>query len=150
MMKYVALAAASLMIFSLLSYTFYSDVRALERIKVEIKDVTIRQILPDMVLGISIKFINEEGREIRNMGGDIDVYILDKWVGKLNFSGVNIDGHSYQEIEIPLTLYYEHLTKSIVQAINEMNFNLSIKGIIKGKVLFGLVDYKVPVMAKWE
>jgi len=150
MKKYLVLAAASLLIFSFLSYTFYSDVRALENIKVEVNDVRIEKLLPNIVLGISMKLINERGRKIEDLEGDMDIYILNESVGKINFSHVDIGAHSYAEMEVPLTLYYDKIAKSILKAINSMNFSITIEGSIKGRILFGLMKYSVPVMAKWE
>lgn len=150
MKKYLVMAAASLLIFSFLSYIFYSDVRALENIKVEVNDVRVKKLLPDMVLSISIKLINDEGRKIEDLEGYMNIYILNESVGKINFSDVDMAAHSYAEIEVPLTLYYDEVAKGILKAIKNGNFNVTMKGSISGKILFGLMKYSVPIMARWE
>ena len=150
MKKYLVIALAFLFIFLFSSYNFYSDVKALKHIKVEINDVRVEKLLPDIVLNISIKFINEESREIRGLEGMMDIYVLNEYVGQITFRGVDIAGHSWREVKAPLTLYYSQIAAGILKAIKEMNFNLTIEGAVKARIFFGLLNYETPIMARWE
>ncbi len=148
MKGYIAIAVASILIFSFISYNVYADTKALKNIKMEIKDVKVERILPDILLKISIKFVNDEGRKIEGLEGEMEIYILNESVGYFNFSKIDIEKHSFKEVYIPLTLYYDKIARSIIEAIKRMDFNIVIKGNIRGKIFFGLITYSLPVEAK--
>jgi len=150
MKKIVAVFSVVAIIFAVLSVNTYMEVKAIKNVKIEIYDVEVEKIWPNIVINISMRLYNNESKEIKGLEGDFDIYILNVSTGRIKFEKVNIKAKSYSNVNTPLILYYEQIAKSIVEAIKNFDFNLSIKGKVEGKIFFGLIKYEKPVEAVWR
>ena len=150
MKKIVAIFSVVAIIFAVFSVNTYMEVKAIKNVKIEIYDVEVEKIWPNIVINISMRLYNNESKEIKGLEGDFDIYILNVSTGRIKFEKVNIKAKSYSNVNTPLILYYEQIAKSIVEAIKNFDFNLSIKGKVEGKIFFGLIKYEKPVEAVWR
>ncbi len=150
MKKIVAVFSVVAIIFAVLSVNTYMEVKAIKNVKIEIYDVEVEKIWPNIVINISMRLYNNESKEIKGLEGDFDIYILNVSTGRIKFEKVNIKAKSYSNVNTPLILYYEQIAKSIVEAIKNFDFSLSIKGKVEGKIFFGLIKYEKPVEAVWR
>jgi len=150
MKKIVAVFSVVAIIFAVLSVNTYMEVKAIKNVKIEIYDVEVEKIWPNIVINISMRLYNNESKEIKGLEGDFDIYILNVSTGRIKFEKVDIKAKSYSNVNTPLILYYEQIAKSIVEAIKNFDFNLSIKGKVEGKIFFGLIKYEKPVEAVWR
>ncbi len=150
MKKIVAIFSVVAIIFAVLSVNTYMEVKAIKNVKIEIYDVEVEKIWPNIVINISMRLYNNESKEIKGLEGDFDIYILNVSTGRIKFEKVDIKAKSYSNVNTPLILYYEQIAKSIVEAIKNFDFNLSIKGKVEGKIFFGLIKYEKPVEAVWR
>ena len=150
MKKIVAIFSVVAIIFAVLSVNTYMEVKAIKNVKIEIYDVEVEKIWPNIVINISMRLYNNESKEIKGLEGDFDIYILNVSTGRIKFEKVNIKAKSYSNVNTPLILYYEQIAKSIVEAIKNFDFSLSIKGKVEGKIFFGLIKYEKPVEAVWR
>jgi len=150
MKKIVAVFSVVAIIFAVLSVNTYMEVKAIKNVKIEIYDVEVEKIWPNIVINISMRLYNNESKEIKGLEGDFDIYILNVSTGRIKFEKVDIKAKSYSNVNTPLILYYEQIAKSIVEAIKNFDFSLSIKGKVEGKIFFGLIKYEKPVEAVWR
>jgi len=64
------------------------------------------------------------------------------YIGKGNFSNVNIEANSNISKDVIITIYYSGLAEATVKIIknliNEGEFSLNIKGTINANTLFGM------------
>jgi len=151
-MKKINLILFIIAIAILISITFnvYKEVKAIKNAKIEIYDVKVERLLPNILLNLSMKIINDENREINELKGNFEIYIINFSVGKIKFNKTDIPPHSFKNITILLTLYYNEIAKSIIYAIEKMAFKLSIKGNVEGKIFFGMLNYETPVEASYQ
>ncbi len=150
MKKIVAIFSVVAIIFAALSVNTYMEVKAIKNVKIEIYDVKVEKIWPNIVINISMRLYNNESKEIKGLKGDFDIYILNVSTGRIKFEKVDIKAKSYSNVNTPLILYYEQIAKSIIEAIKSFDFSLSIKGKVEGKIFFGLIKYEKPVEAVWR
>jgi len=141
---------AIIVIFILIFANVYLEVKAIRSIKIEIHDVKVKQIAPSILLDIKVRVYNQEARKIDDLKGDFEIYILNVSTGEIEFGEVDIPPHSYKNVSMPLVLRYRDIAEGVVEAIKKMDFNVSIKGSVEGRVFFGLLKYEEPVEAKWS
>ncbi|HEC76779.1 MAG TPA: hypothetical protein ENI33_05935 [Thermoplasmatales archaeon] len=151
-MKKIHLIFIILAVAILVAITFnvYEEVKAIKNAKIEIYDVKVEKLIPNIVLNLSIKIINGENRGIDDLTGNFNIYIINFSIGELKFHETDIPPHSFTNINVMLTLYYNEIAKSIIYAIEKMDFKLSLKGNVRGKIFFGLLSYKNPVEASYQ
>jgi hypothetical protein len=150
MKKIVVIFSVVAVILAALFVNTYMEVKAIKNVKIEIYDVEVEKIWPNIVINISMRLYNNESKEIKSLQGDFDIYILNVSTGRIRFEKINIEAKSYSDLDTPLILYYGQIAKSIIEAIKSFDFSLSIKGKIEGKIFFGLIKYEKPVEAIWR
>jgi hypothetical protein len=123
-----------------LGYIYYADIVALEGTEVTLKDINIQEIgLTYCDLKIFISFNNPSDRDISGLSAVFDIYIADKYVGKGSLSKLYIPAQSSLEKESTVTIYYANVAVAVVDGLKKGNFDLTIKGIASGNVLFGFI-----------
>lgn len=156
MRKLIVAFIGLLIIFLIVIFIVYNineDIKAIKSAKVEIKDVGVDEIalLKGYIkLGIKIKIINDEEREIKDLTGNLNVYILDVKIGEINFEKVSVPPKAFKYINASINLYYNEIAESVIEAVKHLKFSMSIKGKIVGKVFFGLIEYEKPVEAYYS
>ena len=150
MKKYVAIAIVVAVALSIM-YEIEEETKAIRNIKIEINDATIENIgVRYITIGINVSIINGESRDIKNMKGNFEIYILNVSFGSAKLDEASIKSHSSFTTRIPLKIYYHNLTEGILNAIKEGNFDIKMKGKITGKIFFGLLEYSQNVEARWH
>ena len=145
-MKKIAFFIA-IFIITFIFYNAYADINAIKNSKIEIYGVKIEKILPYIVLNIGMKIINNESRNIKELEGHFEIFILNISIGKMKFGKINVVPYSSKKLNISLIIYYDKVAESIIEIINQLNFNMTIKGKVRGKILFGLIEYEKPFEA---
>lgn len=144
MKKLIALIA--LVTISFILMVIYVDVRAIKNSVIEIHDVKVNEITSThLTLRVYMVIINEESREIKDLEGEFEIFILNTSIGKMYFNKVNVPPHSSKDMNLSLLLYYDKVGKSIIDVIMQLNFKLCVKGEVRGRILFGMLKYKKPV-----
>ncbi|HEC82699.1 MAG TPA: hypothetical protein ENI53_02305 [Thermoplasmatales archaeon] len=133
-----------------ITFNIYEEVNAIKNAKLEIYDVRVEKLIPNILLNLSIKIINDENKGIDDLTGNFNIYIINFSIGELKFHETDIPPHSFRNINVMLTLYYNEIAKSIIYAIEKMDFKLSLKGNVKGKIFFGLLSYENPVETSYQ
>lgn len=133
-----------------ITFNIYGEVKAIKNAKIEIYDVKVEKLLPNILLNLSMRIINDENKRINELKGNFEIYIINFSVGKIRFNKTDVPPHSFKNISILLTLYYNEVAKSIIYAIEKMEFKLIIKGNVEGKIFFGILNYKSPVEASYQ
>ncbi len=150
MNKKLAAAIAIIAFFLIIFANVYMEVKAIRSIKIEIYDVKVKRVAVDMLIEIRVRIYNNEGRKINDLEGNFEIYVLNVSIGDIKFNRVDIPPHGYRNVSMPLVLRYKDIAISVVEALKRMEFNLSIKGSVEGRVFFGLLKYEEPVEAKWS
>ncbi len=145
---------ALILIISLTAFILYNineDIKAIKNIKIEINSVRIEEIsLKCIKLNISIKLINNESRGIKDLNGDLNVFILNVFISNISFGRVNIPAKAFKNVSVFVYLYYGEIAGSIIETIKKMEFYICLKGKIDGKIFFGLIKYEKPVEIYYE
>lgn len=152
MKKIIAIFASALILIALI-YNVGLEIRAIKNAKVEIYDAKlgkINLIHRYVTLNLSIKIINDEKKRIEDLQGKFNIYILNVSIGEMNFSKIDIPSYSSRDVSMRIKIYFDKVAESIVEAIKKLNFKITLKGYIKGKIFFSLIDYKQNVEASYQ
>lgn len=143
-----SIAAAGIIVAAIL-FTVSTEVRAIQSIKMEIYDVRVEHMLPDIAITLSARIVNEENSRVRGLSGNFTVLVSNVSVGTMGFDTIDIGAHAQTTIDIPLTISYSQMAEGLIEAIASLQFSLTITGTITGDILFGLMSYRQPVEAHW-
>lgn len=149
-MKKIAAFIIAIFIIIFISYNAYADIKAIKNSKIEIYGVKIEKLLPYIVLNIGMKIINNESRDIKELEGHFEIFILNISIGKMKFGKINVAPYSSKKLNVSLVIYYDKVAESIIEIIKQLNFNMTIKGKVEGKILFGLIKYEKPFEAVYR
>ena len=123
-----------------LGYTYYADVTTLYNAELSIEDIRLQELsLTYCKLTIYIDISNPTDRYISGLTAMFDIFIADNYVGLGSFSKVSIPAQSNKEKGVAITIYYSNVAFSVVDGIKNRNFDLTVKGEVRGNVLFGLI-----------
>jgi hypothetical protein len=134
-----------IIIFSIIGYTYYADVEAISKTKVEIENIDLININPNSIkLGLIVKFINPSDREITDLSSNFKIYVDSNYIGRGSFSNINIKQQSYTSKQVSITIAYSDLAQSTIDIINNFikgeKTMFSIQGKITADVLFGSTE----------
>ena len=144
-----SIATAGIIMAALL-FNVSMEVRAIKGVKVEIYDVHVEHLLPDIVLTVGTKIINDEHRKVRGLSGNFTILVSNTSVGIMGFDAIDIGATSYETVRVMLTISYSQVAQSLIEAITAMQFTVAITGSVTGKIFFGLMNYEQPVEARWQ
>ena len=148
MRKYIAIFMALVLFFSII-YEINAEENAIKNAKIEITRVDFGEITWEYLeINIHLRIINNESRGI-NIEGKFHVFILNVSIGDAKMKA-NVEAHSSQELIIPFRVYYDKVAEGIVNSIKSRSFNLTLKGKITGKILFGLFLFSQHIEATWQ
>ena len=148
--KIIAVIVTCVVIVLALGVNVWFEVNAIKTADVEIFDVRVERLFPSVVLDVSVRVMNEENRRINELEGYFDIRVLNVSIGDMHFDKVSIDARSYEDIEVTLTVEYDQVAKSVIEALSTLEFTISIKGMLTGKIFFGLWKYENLVSASWQ
>ena len=152
MKKIVAILVLALILLAII-HNVGLEIKAIKNTKVEIYDAKlgkINLIHGYVTLNLSIKIINNERKKIEDLEGKFNIHIINISIGEMNFSKIDIPGYSSRSVSMRIKIYFDKVAESIIEAIKEMKFKIILKGYIKGKVFFSLIDYKQKVEASYQ
>ena len=125
--------------FFALSYAYYADVTALEKMEFIVNDVSFPE------LGFNyckLKFIlnisNPTNYRISSLSISFTIYLANNSIGDGSMEDISIHAHSSIEKDMVITIYYMDVVEGVIDAIRNGNFLLTIKGTSTADVLFGL------------
>ena len=151
MKKLIALIVSIAILVSFIVYDINADVNAIKNIKLKINGAWIGKITFEyIVINVSTEFINNESRNIKGLNGNFVIYILNNSVGNAKFEKINIEKHSFYETNFSIKIYYKDIAIGIINAIEEGNYNLCIKGRVTGKIFFGIFRYSQNIYTIWK
>lgn len=137
-------------IMAALLFNVSMEVRAIKGVKVEIYDVRVERLLPDIVLTVGTKIINDEHRKVRGLSGNFTILVSNTSVGIMGFDAIDIGATSHETVRVMLTISYSQVAQSLIEAITAMQFTVTITGSVTGKIFFGFMNYEQPVEARWQ
>ncbi len=127
----------------LLAYNVYSEIKAIDGIIIEINDFRIEEMtFSYILLDVDMKIVNSGGKSIHDLEGNFSILILNTSIGYISFDKIDISPNSSTNSSFSIYLYYDKVANSIIEVLEEQSFSISAKGIIKGKILFGLLNYE--------
>ncbi|RLF56978.1 MAG: hypothetical protein DRN27_08670 [Thermoplasmata archaeon] len=137
---FIAIIITAIVVFSsMLGYLYISDVSALDDVEINIEQITLEEIrLTYCKLNLRIDVYNPAHQDISEVHSNFDVSIAGNYVGKGVFPKSFIPAQSNCEKEVILTIYYADVTNAVINGIQNRNFDLTIEGEAKGKVMFNL------------
>jgi len=127
----------------LIYINYKSDVDAINSLKVNLINIKEPYFTDtSFKLNFEVEIKNPSDRNIIDLSTDFEIYIEDNYVGKGNFSNVNIPNNSNTSKDVIVTIYYSGLADAVVNILKNIikneEFKLEIKGTIYAKALFGL------------
>jgi hypothetical protein len=138
----ITVVIALILIFGFFSYTFYSDIDAISKIKISINDIKIEEIgLSSSKLKLIIDISNPSDRDITDLKANFKILISDNHIGDGAVSKMNIPSKSSKIKEVLVTIYYSNVAVGVINSIKNMNFKLSIKGTADVKIFFELIKF---------
>lgn len=143
---YIAIISVIIIIiFSILGYTYYADIEAISKTKVEMENIDLINIYSNGVkLGLIVKFINPSDREISDLSSNFKIFVDSNYIGCGSFSNINIKQQSETSKQVSITITYSDLTQSTINIIKNFiqgeKTMFSIKGKLTADVLFGLTE----------
>lgn len=151
-MKKISVIAITVSIFLFILYYINEDIKAIKNAKLEIYDAKVKDfsiIHAYILLNLSMIIINNESHGINDLEGNFDIYILNVSIGKIGFDKIDVPPHSSKNLSMEIKIFYEELAKSILEALKQLNIKITLKGYIKGKIFFSLLEYKKPIEATY-
>ncbi len=150
MKKFIGVAVVSIILI-LSIYEINAEENAIRNAKIEILGIQIEEITLQYVkIKINISIVNNGSRDINELQGDFQIFILNISFGEAHLSKASVKAHSFYLTGIPLKIYYKGLAHGIANAIMEGRINVAIKGKITGKIFFGLLSYSQNIEAEWR
>ncbi len=129
-----------LLIFSgFFSYQYVADTVALNNVEVTVESITLQELrLSYCKLKLSVDIYNPSHQDISEVSAVFDVFIAGNYVGSGSFPKSFLPAQSNSEKDVTLTIYYTDVANAVIDGIQNRNFDLTIKGEAKGKVVFNL------------
>jgi len=140
----IAIATILIIILSIIGYTYYKDVNTLSKVRLEINEIDfVNPTLTNVTLTFFVKFINPSDTNINNLESKFDIFIESNYIGKGNFSNINIHSNSNITDQIKVTITYSGLAHSVVDIllnfISQKTSSLKIEGNLNSDAVFGLI-----------
>ena len=138
--KYVAIIITIIFIFSsLLGGLYITDASSLDKVEVTVVGITLEELrLTYCKFTLSIDIYNPAHQDISEVYALFDVSIAGNYVCNGIFPKSFLPAKSNIEKEVTLTIYYADVAIAVIDGIQNRNFDLTIEGEAKGKVLFNL------------
>ena len=137
--KIIAVIAIFIILSSVLSCRYVTDVAALNDVEVTVEGITLQELrVTYCTLKLSIDIFNPTHQDISGLSAIFDVSIADNYVGSGSFPKSFIPAQSNSKKDVTLTIYYADVANAVLDGIQNRNFVLTIEGEAKGNVFFDL------------
>jgi len=137
--KIIAVIAIIVILSSVLSYRYVTDVAALNDVEVTVESITLQELrIAYCTLKLSVDIFNPTHQDLSEVSAEFDVFIADSYVGSGSFPKSFIPTQSNSKKDVTLTIYYANVANAVLDGIQNRNFDLTIEGEAKGKVFFDL------------
>lgn len=132
----VALVAAGV------GYTYYIDVAAIRDSTVVMEDARLTALsFTQATLAIQVTISNPSSRDISDLTVSFALLVSEAFVGNGSFPSLTIPAHDLRTQELNVTIYFAELTSAVITAIQQGAFLITMQGIVRGRVMFGLTTF---------
>jgi hypothetical protein len=129
-------------------YTATSD--ALANAKVTVERITFQELrVTYCKLSVYSNISNPAAQDVSDLTATFDVYIAGTYVGNGSFPKTFIRANSFEHQEVIVTIYYANMANAVIDAIQDQQFVLSMKGQLHGNTFFNLVPISTPFTATY-
>lgn len=129
---------------SISGYIYFKDADALSKVRLKINDIDFISLnLNRALLVISVNFMNPTNTDVNNLESTFDIFIESNYIGKGNFSDIDIESNSNITKQVKVDIFYSGLAHSVVDLISnfiqQKNSSLEIIGNLKSDSIFGII-----------
>ena len=134
-----AVAAVVAVVGAGMGYTYYADVSAIRDSTVLLEHVRLTSLgLTQATLGMEVTVSNSASRDISALAISFDILLADDVVGNGSFSQLSVPAHGQRTRDLNITVYFTQLSAAIIAALQQGQFVVVLRGMVEGRVLFGL------------
>jgi hypothetical protein len=139
----VGLIVVILLGFFVLQYL--ADAASMNDFKIAINQVNVTRLgVTSADILVTVNFTNPTSQDLQIASADFDVHIAESYVGHSDVSSFTIPGRSSTEKQISLTVFYMNLAHAVLEGLLNNNFDITITGLARGYIFFGLFKTTVP------
>ena len=134
-----------------LTYLYINEVNALNDMTISVRAVTLDELrFTYSRLKVVVEFTNPSSLGLSDVSSWFDVYIANTVVGNGSFSNFDIDAKFTSSKEVYITVYHADVADAVIDAIENHNFDLTIEGTVRQKVLFDILTVTKPFTATYS
>ncbi len=147
--KALAILVICLLVYG--AYDVYSEYKAIRSLEFEIYDVDVSRFgLMSADIRVILRFYNPTDHDTPLFQAEFDVYLSNGYIGHGKIPETKVLSSSSRARNITFTISYVNATKSVVDALRNRSFNLTARGNIHARILFGTIPVSFPFRKQIE
>ena len=151
--KVVAVVFIAIVVVSgLLYFQAAREKEAIQRLEMKIVDVSVSRLgLSSGDITIRLKFVNPSDYDTPTFWiNNYSIYINGELVGTGSMPPTKVVANSSIYQDLAITVEYSKISKALINAILMRKLQVEIKGEIKAKILFGLLEISTPFTSTYS